>query len=162
MPRPLVALVSLVTVAVTGLCSCSSGDSKTADPDPATVTAPAASAFTAGDCSTAAQAILGAGTVLGELGEQPPADDVLTRIAAAQTALATAATSARGITADLQQLQAGLGFIRLRTASNSYAVDLRDAVIDDYTRVTASCTGHPLPTPTATASPGFVPAPAPS
>lgn len=150
MRRPTCSLVLITVLAAAGMAGCSSGDASPRDPDPAVVTTPPVEAFTEGACRTAAPTVLDTGRALGELGEQPPTEDLLGRLAVLQTSLAAAPASA--VTPQVQELVAGIGFVRLRTASGSYGVDLRDSVLQSYTALVDTCTGQPVATPTPTPS----------
>lgn len=128
MLRPPARLLALaLTALVIGACSSDDDDLSVED-------------FREGDCRTLAPAVLDVGRLTGDLDEQPPTTEDLAGVTTAQEALRNASLASADLTPPVQQLVVDLGFLRLRTVSNTYAPELADAVERSYDALVAACT----------------------
>lgn len=123
--RPLVLLVLVLAV---GGCSGSDEDDLSADD------------FREGDCRTLAPAVLDIGRTVGDLDDEAPLPEELMTLTAAQDVLRNTPLVSPELTPAVQQLVVDVGFVRFRSAGNTYGPELAEAVTRSYDALVAACT----------------------
>ena len=105
---------------------------------------PAATAFRAGDCRTAAPSVLVIGQQARQLGTKAkPAASTLAALTEAQAPLLAHPSTDPQVGAALQKLVAAVGFVRLRSVGSVYDPALGKQVAAAYDGVLQACTSGP-------------------
>ena len=134
-PRAVV-LATAASVAALSLAACG-GSSGPSDG----FAQPAATAFRAGDCRTAAPSVLAIGQQVRQLGTKAkPAATTLAALTDAQAPLLAHPSTDPQAGAALQKLVAAEGFVRLRSVGSEYAPALGQQVTAAYDGVLRACT----------------------
>ena len=139
-PSPALLVPALAALLATASCTSTTG--------PAGLKQPPVSSFAPGPCRTGAAAMLEIGRDVLKLGKGPtPPQDVRDRLTKDQELLSAMQPDFDApVRKPVGDLVVQVGFVRLRSVTNTYAPELADAVSLAYHRAVAACT---VPRPTA-------------